>query len=114
MAVTGLPAHGVDVGERVRGRDLAVGVGVVDDGREEIESLHHREIVAQPEDGGVVRTGRPDEKIFMMHLGESAQHLREIGLAELGGSSGAGGQFGEAFDVVAGHGGRVAGIAGLR
>ena len=43
----------------------------------------------------------------MLDLGQSAQDLREIGLAELGGSAGAGGKFGKAFDLFAGHGGTL-------
>ena len=36
-------------------------------------------------------------------MGKPAQNLRQLGLAELGSSSCAGGQFSQAFDVFAGH-----------
>ncbi len=38
----GASAHGVNVAQGIGGRDLAEGVRVVDDGREEIHGLHQR------------------------------------------------------------------------
>ena len=40
----GLAAHGINVGERVGGRDLPEKVRVVHDGREEVEGLDKSEI----------------------------------------------------------------------
>ena len=38
----GTSAHGVDVAQRIGGRNLPVEIGVVDDGREEVDRLHQR------------------------------------------------------------------------
>ena len=58
-----LAAHRVDVAHRVGGGDRAVRVRVVDDGREEVDGLDDREVVAQAVDGGVVRAIEPDEEV---------------------------------------------------
>ena len=94
-------AHGVDVGERVGGRDLPVEVGVVDDRREEVDGLDEGAVGVEPVDGGVVGGGGSDEEVVIRKLREVAQDLREGGLPELGGSSGAGGQGGELADLFA-------------
>ena len=47
-------SHGVDVGQGVGGRDLSIGVRIVDDRGEEIQGLHHRQFVTEAVDRGVV------------------------------------------------------------
>ena len=47
-------AHGINIAERVGGRDLAEGVGVVDDGREEVHRLHQRQLGRELIHSGVV------------------------------------------------------------
>jgi len=49
-----LAVHGVDVAQGVGGGDLAVGVRVVDDGREEVERLDERNLIGQAVDACVV------------------------------------------------------------
>src|SRR5579859_2072973 len=49
-----LPAHGVNVAERVGGGDLAEGVGVVDDGRKEVDRLYERLVGRELIHSGVV------------------------------------------------------------
>ena len=56
------PAHGVDVGKGVGRGHLAERIGVVDDGREEIDRLHERQLVAHFVDAGVVALIETDEK----------------------------------------------------
>ena len=52
-------AHREDVGQGVRGRDLAERPRVVDERREEVERADDREVVADPVGGGVVGRVRP-------------------------------------------------------
>jgi hypothetical protein len=56
-----LTAHGIHIGERVRGSDLTELVGIVDDGREEVDGLNKRETVGQPEDSRVIEGLTTDE-----------------------------------------------------
>src|SRR5205807_4136314 len=49
-----LGSHRVDVRQRVRRRDAAEVVRVIDDRGEEVDRLHDRQVVAQPVDGGIV------------------------------------------------------------
>lgn len=100
----GFTAHGVDVGERIGGRDLPEKIGVIDNGREEIEGLNEGEVVGQTVDRSVIGAGRADEEIGVVDVAEATQDLREFRLAELGGSSSARGEFGEAFDIFTRHG----------
>jgi len=97
----GSPPHGIHVGKGVGGGDLPVSVGVVDDRGEEIHRLDQGAGGIEAEHGRIIGGGSSDEKVVMPDLGESAQDLREIGLAEFGGSAGAGGQVRKASDVFA-------------
>ena len=56
------PAHRVDVRQRVRRRDPAEVVGVVDDRREEVDRHHERDLVGQLEHRGVVSGIGADEQ----------------------------------------------------
>ena len=89
-------AHGVDVGDRVRRRDGAEEIGIVDDRREEIDGLRDGLIAADAQHGGIVVGGVSDEKIPQPFLG---RELREDGsqviLTQLAGSTAGGGEGGE-------------------
>ncbi len=57
------PAHGVDVGHRVRRRDRAPVARIIDDRREEVRGQHQRAPGVQPQDRGVVSFERADEQV---------------------------------------------------
>jgi hypothetical protein len=57
----GLAAHGVDVGERIGGGDLAVKVWVVDDGGEEVDGLDEGAFIVETIDSRVVGGGTTDD-----------------------------------------------------
>jgi hypothetical protein len=82
---------------------LAEEIGVVDDGREEVEGLDEGEIGGDAVNSGVVRAGGTNEKVGVLDVGDATQDLREFGLAELRGSPSARGHFGQAFDIFATH-----------
>ncbi len=50
----GTASHGVDVAEGVGGGDLSEGVWIVDDGREEVDGLHERQVGSDQIHSGVV------------------------------------------------------------
>ena len=103
-------AHGVDVGHGVGGGDRAELVGVVDERGEEVEGLDERAIVIDRVDGGVVGARESDEQLGVLggrELGtEMAQHVSQALGAELGASTAAAGEVGEADGpvVAIGHG----------
>jgi len=72
-------------------------VGIVDDGSEEIEGLNECGFVVDFVHSCVIGTGRTDEKIRVVDVGETTQDLREFGLAEFRRSSSAGGQFSKSW-----------------
>ena len=91
-------AHGVDVGERVGGRDLPEPVGVVDDGREEVDRLHQAEVVAHHGDGGViVRLEQPRE--LSRGARHGAEHGPQVARAYLGRAAALGRELCEADSV---------------
>ena len=47
-------AHGINIAERVGGRNLAEGVWIVDNGREEVDRLHERQLGRELIHAGVV------------------------------------------------------------
>ena len=73
----GTAAHGVDVAQGVGGGDLAESVGVVHDGREEIDGLHQRGVGRDPVDAGVVGVIEADQNVGIVLAGQFAQHLVE-------------------------------------
>jgi len=56
-------AHGVDIRESVGGGDGAEPVGVVDDGREEVDRLDQGQIVAEAVHSGIVVRRMTDENV---------------------------------------------------
>jgi hypothetical protein len=99
-------AHSVDVAHGVGRGDGAIGVGVIDDGREEVERQDDSKLVADAIDSGVVKAVEAEEQIGVLFgpesLGQWAQDLRQEGDARLTRSAGAGGEAGEA-DLFSRH-----------
>ena len=89
-ANSGCGAHRVDVGDRVGRGDAAEVVGVVDDGREEVDRLHERQVVAEPHAGGVVERRGADQHARVVDRRQAAQHLGEVGGGQLAGAAAAG------------------------
>ena len=56
-------AHGVDVAQRVRRRDRAVLIRRVHDGREEVDRLDQRQLIAEPIHGRVVGRAQPHQQV---------------------------------------------------
>ena len=82
-------AHRVDVGERVGGGDASEVVGIVDDGREEVDGRDQRAIVRDAVHGRVVTRRRVDEDGGVVTGDQVTQDLRQLGQAEFAGSTGA-------------------------
>ena len=59
-------AHGVDIAQRVGGRNLAEDVGVVDDGRKEIDRLDERQLGRELIHAGVVGCIEADQHVGIM------------------------------------------------
>ena len=69
--------HREDVVERVRRRDRAEVVGVVDDRREEVDGEDQRPLGVEPVDGGVVGRVEADQQILGRGGHESAEQFLE-------------------------------------
>ena len=89
-AVSGRAAHRIDVAQRIRGRDLAVDVRVVDDRREEVDSLHQRRPAIPPVHTRIVRGPEVDEDTVVLRDRNGTQHLSELACGEFARSTGAG------------------------
>ena len=90
-------AHGPHVIDGIERRDASEVERIVHDGREEIHRLHDGEIVAQLIHGGIVCVIKADEQIGILRLSRKpAQNLREGGGRQLGSSTGAVHELGEA------------------
>ena len=63
-----LCAHGVDVAQGIGGGDAAIVERVVDDGREDIDGLDQRQIVAQAEHRRVVGASVADQQAWFGHI----------------------------------------------
>jgi hypothetical protein len=85
-AVSGSPPHGVDVGQRVRRGDLPELVRIVDDGREEVDRLHEREILPNEKDSGVVEAFATDDEPGVRVGWHASERLREISRAKCRGA----------------------------
>jgi hypothetical protein len=83
----GFRSHGVDIAEGVCRRDLTEGIWVVDDGREEIDSVDNGQVPSNAEDSGVVICFRADDHIRVLEAWQAAQDFFEITGAELGGTT---------------------------
>ena len=80
----GLAAHGVNVGQCIRRRDLAEQIGVIRNGREKVHGLHDGERVRNAVDRRVIAFVEPDEQIGVAADGQSIQQSRERARADLG------------------------------
>ena len=69
LGVARLTAHGVDVAQGIRSGDASEGIGVVDQGREEIDGLHHGQTVPEPIDPGVIKRRGTDQKVRVIERG---------------------------------------------
>ncbi len=110
--------HGIDIGHGVRGGDSAIGVGVIDDGREEIEGGNHRGGGIDAVDGRIIGHAEADQHIFVSSRIEQAserrQHLRQGLGPYLGCSAATGGEFGHAEEFFSRHRKSVAVSARVR
>ena len=70
-AVSGRAAHGVDVAHGVGRGDLAEGVGVVDDGREDVDRLDEGRARRRAVDAGVVAGVGRDEDARVEDAGQA-------------------------------------------
>ena len=64
-----ISAHRVDVAQTVGRGNLSVQVGIIDQGRKEVERLQDQQVVAQAEDPGIARTVGTDQKIGVLEFG---------------------------------------------
>jgi hypothetical protein len=67
------PAHGIDVAQRVRGRDLSEVVGVVDDRREEVGGEDERASLVDAIEGGVIGCLAPTSTLGSTTLGRQQE-----------------------------------------
>ena len=95
--------HGEDIAHCVGRRYGAIGVGIVHDGRKEIDRLHDCLVGAHAKDSCIVAGLQSDEEVGMRIGHERKQRLREPVGPHLGGASRAGCQFGEALTFGIGN-----------
>ena len=84
-----LTAHGIDVGEGIRRCDLAKGVWIIDDRREEVDGLHEREVVGQHEDPRVIEGLATDDQVGIGPVRERRERSRQVTRTQFGGSTSA-------------------------
>src|ERR1019366_4704804 len=99
----GAAAHGIDVTQRVGRGDGAVGVRVIDDGREEIHCLHQGELRRQLVHAGIVGSVKPYQHILVGPTGHASQNPVQQLWTQLAGSTGGlhvGGQLSELGGIV--------------
>jgi len=87
-----LPAHGVDVGQGIGGADSAPVKGVVHYRGEEVDRLHQGAPFRQAVDACIVVGANPHQEVWMATgrvVVQRSQNLRQLGGAELAGSTGA-------------------------
>src|SRR4051794_10954910 len=80
--------HGVDVAERVGYGNGSPRRRVVNDRREEVHRGYQRAVRRQRKDGGVIPGSGIDQDSGVYNAGQVAQDLRQVGRAELAGSTG--------------------------
>ena len=91
-----LASHGIDIRHRVRRRNSAIRVSVVNNRGEKVKRRHHRGFIVNAINGGVVCDAQPNEQVRVSfaveQAGEWRQHLRQGLRPRLGCSAAAGGQ----------------------
>ena len=85
-----LAAHGVHVAERVGRGNGSKGVGIVDDGGEEIDGLHEGLALVEAIDAGVVGEVEADEQVGISVCWQTCQGAPQLVGAQLGSSAAAG------------------------
>ena len=96
----GLAAHGIDVRERVGGGNGTIGVGVIGDGREEVDRLHDGHVVGHAVDRRIVRLVKANQEVGVALDLDVLEELGKLARTHLGAAAGALGKLGE-LDVVA-------------
>ena len=92
-------AHRVDIGQRVGRGDLSEVVRIVDDRREEVDRLHEREIIGQPEHPRVIEGLTTDEDSGIGSRDERRESAGQVTRTQLGGSTRAAGELGQSEGV---------------
>jgi hypothetical protein len=80
--------HGVDIGQGVGGGDLPEGVGVVDDGGEEVDGLDDGQIVAETIDARVLVPLETDDEVGVLNDGKPLQGFAQVLRTDLARSTG--------------------------
>ena len=86
-------AHGVNIADGVCCGDLPEHVGIIHNGREEIQRLHNGQIIAYLINGGVVAGIVAHQQVFILYRGDALQDLAQHSRAYLGAAAPAGGKF---------------------
>ena len=85
-------AHGINIGQGIGGGNLTEQIGVIHHGREEIHSLHQRQIVTYFIDGCIIAFIKTNQQVgIMMHL-QPVQQLGQYTGTHLGTAAAAAGQ----------------------
>ena len=84
QGLNGVAAHGPDVGQRVGSANQTEGVGVVDDGREEVNGGNNSCILADLVNTSIIGRLETDQKIRIRIFWNPAQYLSERSGRELG------------------------------
>ncbi len=73
-----LSTHGVDVGQRICHAYLTKGVGIIDNGCEEVEGLYDGEIISQFIDPGVIGIFNTNNQIWIRYQRKPAKRLIQV------------------------------------
>ena len=92
-----LASHRVDVAQSVGSRNLAEGVGIVYDRREEVSRADNGLIITHAIDSSIIGCGQTHQEIAIGLCRKGAQYLRELGGAEFACSPRARGQAGQLY-----------------
>jgi len=87
------PAHGIDIAQGVGRGDLPEPVGVIHDGREEIDCLYKSNVIGNLIHPRVVGFIQPDQHMLVRRKGQSAQGLLQVPWRQFGGSPRSGNGF---------------------
>ena len=99
----GFAAHGVHVAERVGRGNGPKGVGIVDDGGEEIDGLHEGFALVEAIDAGVVGEVEADEQVGISVCWQTCQGAPQLVGAQLGSSAAAGDHLRQALGLFIGE-----------
>ena len=80
-------AHGVDIAQRIGGRDTPIRERVVDHGSEEVDRLHQRLVGMDTIHAGVILGLKADQQILMLLLRQSRKHLAESSRRKFAGAT---------------------------